>query len=201
MTADSSNSRPLIPGVHGSPDEITAENLHCIPIDWNYEENRPWLASEVTDSAFHIWITRMFPTSVEDMENQAWPVERRVEHCNRLWQDGEIWGVTYVNTPTQQFDEERTMPMPQEYKGAILATSLQLTPGEGPHAGIVSTFTAWNVDEQLYSHSDAPDALPEHVTASSIWEAASQIPRVAQRDDTKQAGDMRKREDKRGEAL
>ena len=98
MSTESSDSRPLIPGAHGSPDEITSENLHCIPIDWHYEENRPWLASEVADSAFHAWIMRMFPTSVEDQGNQAWPIERRVEACNRLWQDGEIWGVTYVKS-------------------------------------------------------------------------------------------------------
>ena len=65
--------------------------------------------------------------------------------------------------------------MPQESLVTIPATSLQLTPAEGPHTGIISTFTAWNADEQLYSHSDAPGALPEHVTASSIWEAASQM--------------------------
>ncbi len=38
----------------------------------------------------------MFPAYVEDKENQVWPVERRVEHCNRLWQAREIWGITSV---------------------------------------------------------------------------------------------------------
>lgn len=159
MTIGNPDSRPLVLGAPGSPDEITAGNLHCIPIDWNDERNRPWLASEVSDDAFHVWITRLFPAYVTDRENQVWPVERRVEICNRLWQAREVWGVTYIE-PAQEY---------------IPATSIQLMPAEGPHAGIVSTFTAWNADEQLYSHSDTPDALPEHVTASSIWEAASQM--------------------------
>ena len=65
--------------------------------------------------------------------------------------------------------------MLQESLVVIPATSLQLTPAEGPHACIVSTFTAWNAEYQLYGHSAAPDALPEHITASSIWEAASRM--------------------------
>lgn len=117
MTTDSSNSRPLIPGAHGSPSEITEENLHCIPVDWHYAENRPWLASEVSDSAFHAWISRMFPTYVEDKGNQSWPTQRRVEACNRLWQDGEIWGVTYVEL-AQTAQANTTLTIPRTKKEA-----------------------------------------------------------------------------------
>ena len=98
MTTGNPDSHPLVPGVPGSPNEITAANLHCIPVDWHFDENRPLLASEVEDRAFHIWITRLFPLYVEDKENQVWPIERRVEVCNRLWQAREIWGVTYVES-------------------------------------------------------------------------------------------------------
>jgi hypothetical protein len=55
--------------------------------------------------------------------------------------------------------------------------------------------------------SDETHLLFEHKEQrlSSLKEELSprvcQIPRVAQRDDTKQANNMRKREDKRGEAL
>jgi hypothetical protein len=101
MTIGNPNSRPLVADAHGTPFEITAENLHCIPIDWNARENRPWLASEVEDHAFHAWATRMFPAYVEDQENQVWPRERRVEVCNRLWKARAIWGVTYVE-PTEE---------------------------------------------------------------------------------------------------
>jgi hypothetical protein len=96
MTVGNPDSLPLKPGTPGSPAEITAENLHSIPVGWNARENRPWLASEVEDLTFHTWITRMFPAYVEDKENQVWPTSRRVEVCNRLWQAREIWGITYV---------------------------------------------------------------------------------------------------------
>lgn len=65
--------------------------------------------------------------------------------------------------------------MLQESRVTIPATSLQLMPADGPHAGIVSTFTAWNADFQLYGHSDTPGARPEQVSASSIWEVASRM--------------------------
>lgn len=103
MIIGNPDSRPLKPGAPGSPAEITAESLCCIPVDWNFEENRPWLASEVADDAFHAWITK-FPAYVEGKENRTWPIERRVEVCNCLWQAGEIWGVTYVE-PTQESKE------------------------------------------------------------------------------------------------
>jgi hypothetical protein len=43
----------------------------------------------------------MFPQFVEDQENQVWPLERRVEVCDRHGLAGEIWGVTYVE-PTEE---------------------------------------------------------------------------------------------------
>lgn len=104
MTIGNIDSFPLVPGAPGSPVEITAENLHCIPVDWHFGENRPLLASEVDDPAFHLWITRLFPAFVEDKDNQAWPTERRVEVCNRLWQDREIWGISYSD-PAQESQE------------------------------------------------------------------------------------------------
>ncbi len=38
MTRGNPDSLPLVPGAPGSPQEITAEILHCIPIDWHDEQ-------------------------------------------------------------------------------------------------------------------------------------------------------------------